>query len=134
MRITGIDHLVLTVSSIEATIDFYSRVLGLDVVTFGTGRTALLLGDQKINLHEASAPIRPHAARPVPGSADLCLIVVGEVDAVVARLAEENTSVEFGPVDRPGARGPIRSLYVRDPDQNLIELAFYDTARGCGAD
>ena len=128
MRITGIDHLVLTVFSIEATIDFYSRVLGLDVVTFGTGRTALLLGDQKINLHEASAPIRPHAARPVPGSADLCLVAVGGIDVAAAHLEACGTPVELGPVDRAGALGPVRSLYVRDPDRNLVELAFYGEA------
>lgn len=128
MRITGIDHVVLTVASVEASVDFYSRVLGLDVVTFGRGRTALRLGDQKINLHPADAPIAPHAARPAPGSADLCLVVVGEPDDAVARLADCGVPVELGPVDRAGALGPIRSLYVRDPDRNLVELAFYDGA------
>ncbi len=125
VRITGIDHVVLTVASVEASVDFYSRVLGLDVVTFGRGRTALRLGDQKINLHPADAP---HAARPAPGSADLCLVVVGEPDDAVARLADCGVPVELGPVDRAGALGPVRSLYVRDPDRNLVELAFYDGA------
>lgn len=125
MRVVGIDHLVLTVSSIEATVDFYSRVLGLEVLTFGPGRTALLLGDQKINLHSAAGPISPHAAHPVPGSVDLCLVVTGEIDAVICHLADNNVPIELGPVERAGARGPIQSLYVRDPDQNLVELAFY---------
>lgn len=128
MHIVGIDHLVLTVSSIDATVDFYSRVLGLGVVTYGQGRTALHVGDQKIDLHSAAAPISPHAARPVPGSADLCLVVAGDIESMIARLADHDVPVELGPVDRTGARGPIRSLYVRDPDRNLVELAFYDTS------
>ena len=128
MRITGIDHIVLTVASVGASVDFYSRVLGMDVVTFGRGRTALRLGGQKINLHPADAPITPHADRPAPGSADLCLVVVGGIDAAAARLADCGVPVELGPVDRAGARGPVRSLYVRDPDRNLVELAFYDGA------
>lgn len=128
MRITGIDHIVLTVASVEASVDFYSCVLGMDVVTFGRGRTALRLGDQKINLHPADAPIAPHADHPAPGSADLCLVVVGGIDAAAAHLADCGVPVELGPVDRAGALGPIRSLYVRDPDRNLVELAFYDGA------
>lgn len=104
MRITGIDHVVLTVASVEASVDFYSHVLGMDVVTFGRGRTALRLGDQKINLHPADAPIAPHADRPAPGSADLCLVVVGGIDDAAARLADCGVPVELGPVDRAGAR------------------------------
>ena len=127
MRISGIDHVVLTVRSIEASIDFYSGALGMEVVTFGQVRTALRLGDQKINLHAADDPIAPHAARPAPGSADLCLVVDGAIDEILAHLASEAVPVELGPVDRTGARGPIRSIYVRDPDQNLIELAVYET-------
>ncbi len=128
MRITGIDHIVLTVASIEAAVDFYSRVLGMEVITFGQGRTALRLGDQKINLHDARAPIVPHAAHPEPGSADLCLVAVGGIDVAAAHLEACGTPVELGPVDRAGALGPVRSLYVRDPDRNLVELAFYDGA------
>ena len=119
MRVTGIDHLVLTVASIEAAVDFYSRVLGMEVITFGQGRTALRLGDQKINLHDAQAPIVPHAARPEPGSADLCLVAVGGIDVAAAHLEACGTPVELG---------PVRSLYVRDPDRNLVELAFYGEA------
>ena len=130
VRVTGIDHLVLTVASIEAAVDFYSRVLGMEVIAFGQGRTALRLGDQKINLHAARAPIAPHADRPVPGSADLCLAAVGGIDAAAAHLAACGVPVELGPVERAGARGPVRSLYVRDPDRNLVELAFYDGAAG----
>ena len=128
MRITGIDHLVLTVASIEAAVDFYSRVLGMEVITFGQGRTALRLGGQKINIHAARAPIAPHADRPVPGSADLCLVAVGGIDAAAAHLETCGMPVELGPVDRAGALGPVRNLYVRDPDCNLVELAFYDEA------
>ena len=125
MRIAGIDHIVLTVASIEASTDFYSRVLGMEVVTFGRGRTALRFGSQKINLHAVGNPIAPHASHPAPGSADLCLVVVGGGDETREHLASKEVPVELGPVDRTGACGPIRSLYVRDPDQNLVELAFY---------
>ena len=124
MRTDRLDHLVLTVADLGATIAFYTGVLGLEEVTF-SGRTALHLGDQKINLHEAGHEFSPRAARPTPGSGDLCFVVDGPIEAVVEHLRGHGVAVEEGPVDRTGARGPMRSVYVRDPDRNLVELAVY---------
>jgi catechol 2,3-dioxygenase-like lactoylglutathione lyase family enzyme len=122
MRIAGLDHLVLTVADIAATEAFYER-LGMRGETFGDGRRALRFGDQKINLHEAGAEFEPHALRPVPGSADLCFLVEDALDDVARRLADAGVPIELGPVERTGAVGSIESLYVRDPDGNLVELA-----------
>jgi catechol 2,3-dioxygenase-like lactoylglutathione lyase family enzyme len=122
MRIAGLDHLVLTVADIAATEAFYER-LGMRGETFGDGRRALRFGDQKINLHEAGAEFEPHALRPVPGSADLCFLVEDALDDVSRRLADAGVPIELGPVERTGAVGSIESLYVRDPDGNLVELA-----------
>jgi catechol 2,3-dioxygenase-like lactoylglutathione lyase family enzyme len=123
--IHGLDHLVLTVTDLDRSIGFYQRVLGMHPVTFGAGRRALEFGTSKINLHLAGQEIAPHAARPVPGSADLCLVTSAPPEQVLARLDAEHVPVELGPVPRTGARGPITSVYVRDPDGNLIEVASY---------
>lgn len=125
MKIQRIDHIVLTVADIAATCDFYTRVLGMEIATFGQGRKALTFGDQKINLHEAGKEFEPKAARPVPGAIDLCLILDGSLEAAAAHLRAEGVTIEEGPVARTGALGPIRSLYIRDPDGNLIEVAVY---------
>ena len=125
MRIDRLDHLVLTVASIEAAAEFYTRVLGMGVVTFGAGRTALTFGTSKINLHEAGKEFEPKARRPTPGSADICLIVEDGIAEVMAELAAAGVGTEEGPVPRTGATGPITSCYLRDPDQNLIELSNY---------
>jgi catechol 2,3-dioxygenase-like lactoylglutathione lyase family enzyme len=125
MRIARLDHLVLTVRDITATCDFYERVLGMTVVTFGAGRKALAFGSQKINLHEAGREFEPKAARPTPGSADLCLIADGPLAAAIAHLEACGVALLAGPVDRTGALGPIRSVYFRDPDDNLIEVSTY---------
>ncbi|GIH97725.1 DUF6817 domain-containing protein [Planobispora siamensis] len=126
VRIASLDHLVLTVADISRTIDFYRDALGMEPVTFGDGRHALTFGCSKINLHAAGHEIRPHALRPVPGSADLCLITSSSLGQVAAHLAATGVPVEEGPVSRTGALGPITSLYIRDPDHNLIEIATYD--------
>jgi catechol 2,3-dioxygenase-like lactoylglutathione lyase family enzyme len=118
-----IDHLVLTVRSIDETISFYARALGLEAVTFGPGRRALQIGDQKINLHEAGREFEPKALRPTPGSGDLCVVTDEPLVDVLARLAAHRIAVEEGPVARTGATGPLRSIYVRDPDGNLVEIA-----------
>jgi catechol 2,3-dioxygenase-like lactoylglutathione lyase family enzyme len=118
------DHLVLTVASIEATCGFYSNILGMKVVRF-EGRTALMFGRQKINLHERGHEITPHAEKPTPGSADLCLILETPLAEVKEVLHAAGIAIEVGPVDRTGATGKIRSLYVRDPDGNLVELSQY---------
>ena len=118
-----IDHLVLTVRDIEATTRFYCDGLGMRKVLFGEGRTALEFGRQKINLHQAGAEFEPHAARPMPGSADFCLLVDAPVDALIEDLSAKGIEVIEGPVMRTGATGPLRSIYVTDPDGNLVELA-----------
>jgi catechol 2,3-dioxygenase-like lactoylglutathione lyase family enzyme len=128
MKIEGLDHLVLTVRDLEATCRFYSVVLGLEVVVFGSGRKALQCGRQKINLHEHGHEFEPKAQAPTPGSADLCLITSTPVEEVLATLAAHDVAVVEGPVRRTGALGPILSVYLRDPDQNLIEVASYGEA------
>lgn len=125
MRIDRIDHFVLTVASIEATCAFYRDVLGMEVVTFAGGRRALAFGAQKINLHEAGREFEPKAARPVAGSGDFCLIAETPLEEVIAHLQDRGVTIEEGPVPRTGATGPIRSVYFRDPDGNLVEVATY---------
>ncbi len=125
VTITGLDHLVLTVADLDRTIAFYQRVLGMQPVTFGQGRRALAFGHSKINLHQAGHEFDPRAAQPTPGSADLCLVTSTSLDDVVVHLAANGITIEEGPVLRTGARGPMTSVYIRDPDQNLIEIASY---------
>lgn len=129
VRIDSIDHLVLTVADIDRTIDFYRRALNLEPLTFGAGRRALAFGPHKINLHQAGSEFAPHSGHPVPGSADLCLVTATPLDRVRAHLDSVGVAVEEGPVGRTGARGPITSLYLRDPDRNLIEISTYDLPR-----
>jgi catechol 2,3-dioxygenase-like lactoylglutathione lyase family enzyme len=125
VRVSRLDHLVLTVASIDATVSFYTQILGMTPVTFGAGRTALTFGTSKINLHEAGREFEPKALRPTPGSADLCFIVDEDIRDLVTELADAGIEIEAGPVERTGALGPIISCYLRDPDQNLIELSNY---------
>ena len=125
MKINRIDHVVLTVASIDATVDFYTRVLGMAAVTFGAGRTALRFGTSKINLHQAGREFEPKARRPSPGSMDLCFIVDDAIEDVVAQLGAAGVAIEDGPVPRTGATGEIVSCYLRDPDGNLVELSNY---------
>jgi catechol 2,3-dioxygenase-like lactoylglutathione lyase family enzyme len=122
MRIASLDHLVLTVASIDATVAFYER-LGMRAETFGDGRRALRFGTQKINLHEVGSEFEPHARHPVAGSGDLCFLVDGSLDDVARALAAAGVARELGPVEREGAAGRLESLYVRDPDGNLVELS-----------
>ncbi len=123
MKIDSLDHLVLTVEDIEATAAFYSRVLGMDIITFGGGRKALAFGAQKINLHQHGKEFEPKAQQPTPGSADLCFITSVPLPEVISNLASCHVVVMEGPVRRTGATGPILSVYFRDPDMNLIEVA-----------
>ena len=125
MQIERIDHLVLTVTDIEQTVSFYAGVLGMEPVTFGDGRRALGFGEQKINLHQAGREIEPKAARPTPGSADLCLVTSSPGDEIHAWLRGRGIEIEEGPVERTGALGRITSFYFRDPDLNLIEVSTY---------
>ena len=124
MQVIGFDHLVLTVASIDATCAFYERVMGMTRETFAGGRTALKFGAHKFNLHEAGNEFDPKADRPTPGSADLCLIV-DDVAAIQSHVVAHGVEVIEGPIARTGARGPILSIYFRDPDGNLIELSEY---------
>src|ERR1700712_5310776 len=119
--IDHLDHLVLTAVDVEATVDFYTRVLGMQVQRFGDGRMAFSFGNQKINLHQRGKEFEPKAHLPVPGALDLCFIASIPLQQVITRLNEAQWPIIEGPVLRTGATGPIRSVYVRDPDLNLIE-------------
>lgn len=125
-ELTALDHLVLTVQDIAHSVRFYTA-LGMQPVTFqvadGSTRTALQFGDQKINLHPADAPFQPHAKTTVPGSADLCFLTETPLAHWALHLADQGIEIEDGPVPRTGARGPILSIYVRDPDGNLVEIS-----------
>ena len=123
--INRLDHLVLTVANLQKTIDFYVKVLGMEVVRFGEGRYALQFGRQKINLHERGREFEPKADTPLPGSADLCFIADTPLDDVIRHLESCGVPIEEGPAARTGAMGEIRSVYVRDPDRNLIEISNY---------
>ncbi|MET0747717.1 MAG: VOC family protein [Rhizobium sp.] len=127
IRIDHLDHLVLTVASIDATCAFYSKVLGMEVETFEEGRKALSFGSQKINLHQRGHEFEPKARCPTPGSADLCFIAETPIEDVVAHLGVCGIAIEEGPVTRTGAVGPMISVYIRDPDDNLIEVSNYLT-------
>ena len=121
--IDHLDHLVLTASNADATRDFYTRVLGMQLETFGGGRMAFTFGNQKINLHIRGHEFEPKAHLPVPGALDLCFIASIPLEQVIERLAEARWPIVEGPIMRTGATGPIRSVYVRDPDLNLIEIS-----------
>ncbi len=125
ITIDRLDHLVLTVISIEKTVAFYSTILGMSCEEFGGGRVALKFGAQKINLHQAGNEFKPGAQNPVPGSADLCFIVRENISNIIAHLDKCNVKIEEGPVVRTGASGQIISVYLRDPDKNLIEISVY---------
>lgn len=123
MKVDAIDHIVLTVVDVEATCAFYSRVLGMRVTSFKGGRKALCFGKQKINLHQHGREFEPKAVQPVPGSADLCLVTSVPISDVIEHLTRHDVELLEGPVPRTGAVGPIVSVYFRDPDGNLIEVA-----------
>jgi catechol 2,3-dioxygenase-like lactoylglutathione lyase family enzyme len=125
MKIDSLDHFVLTVKDIAATCDFYSKALGMQVVTFGEGRKALAFGSQKINLHQQGKEFDPKAHRPTPGSGDICLITSVVLADVVAHLKACDVEVIDGPVKRTGAVGTLLSVYFRDPDLNLLEVSNY---------
>ncbi len=123
--ITSFDHLVLTVTDIPATIAFYTKVLGMSEVAFGEDRRALSFGDQKISLHQRGKEFEPKASSPTPGSADLCFISDTPLPLVISELTAYGVPIIEGPIARTGARGPILSVYFRDPDGNLIEICHY---------
>lgn len=123
--IAGIDHFVLTVRSMEETCAFYRRVLGFERVDAPERPTALVFGAHKINVHEAGRTFEPKAKAPTPGSGDFCLISDRPLDEICASLAANGVPIEVGPVERIGARGPMMSVYFRDPDGNLVEVSEY---------
>jgi catechol 2,3-dioxygenase-like lactoylglutathione lyase family enzyme len=121
--IRGLDHLVLTTRDVEKCVAFYTRGLGMTLEKFGNGRLALRFGEQKFNIHDASTVTDNYAAHPTPGSLDFCLLADRPLDAVIAELGRVGVPIELGPVLRTGARFAIRSVYVRDPDCNLVEIS-----------
>lgn len=125
IHIDRLDHLVLTVVDIPASVDFYTRVLGMSKIVFGAGRIALQFGNQKINLHQLGNEFEPKAERPTAGSADLCFITHTPLSEVVAHLETQGVPIIQGIVRRTGAIGDIESVYLRDPDNNLIEISNY---------
>lgn len=124
--IDRLDHLVITVSDVEATLGFYETVLGMRRETFEGGRVSLHFGRQKINVHPYPSDVEIVAKDPRPGTADLCFITEAPLDDVVAHLKACDVPVEMGPMARTGALGPMTSVYLRDPDENLIEIARYE--------
>ncbi len=123
MNITQLDHLVLTVQDIDLSLNFYSEILGMETINFGDDRKALRFGSQKINLHQAGNEFEPKAQLPTPGSADLCFLLDTPIQQVIEELKAHQISIEEGPLKRTGAATEILSVYIRDPDHNLIELA-----------
>jgi catechol 2,3-dioxygenase-like lactoylglutathione lyase family enzyme len=125
MKIDSIDHVVFTVKDINATCEFYSKVLGMETVTFGEGRKALAFGSQKINLQQLGRESTLIAEKPTPGSADICFVTSVPVAEVIAHLNSCGVRPIGGPVERNGARGLTMSVYFRDPDLNLVEVSHY---------
>jgi len=128
IKISHLDHLVLTVKNIPVSIEFYARILGMHAISFSGSdnqapRTALIFGQQKINLHEAGNEFKPNAHKATPGSADLCLISATELKQAMAYIKSCNVEIIEGPVERTGATGNLLSFYIRDPDLNLIEIS-----------
>jgi catechol 2,3-dioxygenase-like lactoylglutathione lyase family enzyme len=126
ISIDRVDHLVLTVADVDRAVEFYEQILGMTPVTFPGDRCAVSFGHQTIKLHAASELVEPTATHPVPGSANLCFITGNALAEVQEHLRANDVRIEEGPVSRIGANGPITSLYLRDPDGNLIEIARYD--------
>jgi catechol 2,3-dioxygenase-like lactoylglutathione lyase family enzyme len=125
MQINRIDHLVITVADIERTVDFYQRVLGMQRIEFTGGRIALRCGAQKINLHQLGSEFEPKAQQARAGSADLCFIADTPINVALEQFREQGVDIIDGPIERSGANGAIVSLYLRDPDGNLIEISNY---------
>jgi len=123
MKISKLDHFVLTVRDMEKSISFYTSVMGMKKEVFGKGRVALKYGDQKINLHELGNEFEPKATNPTPGSADLCFITKTPLHEAMSHVKSCGVEIIEGPVERQGAEGSILSFYFRDPDNNLIEVA-----------
>ncbi|MGG0717417.1 VOC family protein [Robertmurraya massiliosenegalensis] len=125
LKIDSIDHIVLTVKNLEKTLFFYKETLAMELTRYGEKGIGLKFGQQQINLHEAGTTIEPKALNPTPGSADLCLITTTPIKKVEEHLLTRGISIELGPIHRNGALGMMNSIYIRDPDENLVEIAEY---------
>ena len=123
IEIKSLDHLVITASDLQATVRFYSKVLGMEHVEFGDGLHAMHFGNQKFNIHDATTDVRPKARTIVPGSEDFCLLTETPVSEVIRHLQHCGVVIEEGPVNRSGAAGTLESVYFRDPDGNLVEVS-----------
>lgn len=134
ISVDRVDHLVLTVADVERAVDFYAGILGMEAVSFPGGRRAVRFGKQTIKLHAASELVEPMATHPVPGSANLCFVTTDPLSAVQEHLRANDVRIEEGPVGRTGTSGPITSLYLRDPDGNLIEISRYDVGESAGSE
>jgi catechol 2,3-dioxygenase-like lactoylglutathione lyase family enzyme len=126
--IISIDHIVITVSNLENSIHFYCDLLGMEINEFysssdNTIRKSLMFGSQKINLHEASNPYKPNAEVALPGTLDICFLTERPLSEWIKIFNKNSLKIELGPVTKTGAKGPIESIYVRDPDKNLIEIS-----------
>lgn len=123
ISINHLDHFVLTVADISKSAEFYKNILGMNIITFGTGRTALTFGNQKINLHQSGYEFEPKALNVQTGSADLCFITTNKLTEAMQHVTNQGIDIIEGPVKRTGSQGPIMSFYFRDPDGNLIEVS-----------
>ena len=128
ISIDRIDHIVLTVFDLERTLAFYSKVLGMEPVTFAGGRRGLAFGRQKLNLHQAGREFEPKALKPAPGAIDLCFISATPLAEAIETLKAHGVAIIDGPVPKTGALGPMMSVYFRDPDGNLVEVSNYEAA------
>ena len=128
IAIDRLDHIVITAWDVERTLAFYERVLGMTPVTFAGGRRALAFGRQKINLHQAGREFEPKALKPVPGAIDLCFIAATPLAEVIEHVKACGVAIVEGPVPKTGALGPMQSIYLRDPDGNLVEISNYEDA------
>lgn len=126
ISIDRVDHLVLTVADVDRAVEFYERMLGMTPVTFPGDRRGVSFGDQTIKLHAVSELVAPTATHPVPGSANLCFVTSNAISEVQEHLRANDVRIEEGPVSRIGSKGVVTSLYLHDPDGNLIEIARYD--------
>jgi catechol 2,3-dioxygenase-like lactoylglutathione lyase family enzyme len=124
ITMNSLDHLVLTVANIDITVDFYTEVLGMELFTVD-GRKALAFGEQMIKLQQRGHEVNPKAAHPTAGASDICFLTSTPLDEVIHHLNEQRVHIEEGPVERNGAMGKMRSIYVRDPDKNLVEISNY---------
>lgn len=130
MRLEGLDHIVLTVADVERTCHFYGELLGLEILRYAHGRRAVLFGGQKISLHQHGREFEPHSREPTPGAVELCFIATEPVTQVADELERKGVDILLPPHPRTGARGALQSLFLYDPDGNLVEISNYVDGAG----